>query len=151
MGARQSGDEVRVRERRQRFTARDANADRYRCARSASNRNRSAHRHHCRRIPRDQLASTAEAEVVSTMVAQAGCDFNAAFWNVEGTMISRDQRKGRRARADDRRPESTKMHRGDVPVLVIARASYFAEVPLWTGTVLDGRRRDAKHESRKAP
>ena len=28
---------------------------------------------------------------------------------------------------------------------VIARASYFAEVPLWEGTVLDERRRDADH------
>ena len=27
---------------------------------------------------------------------------------------------------------------------VIARASYLADVPLWTGTVLDERRRDAK-------
>jgi multicomponent Na+:H+ antiporter subunit G len=28
---------------------------------------------------------------------------------------------------------------------VIARASYFADVPLWKGTVLDERRRDARH------
>ena len=32
---------------------------------------------------------------------------------------------------------------------VIARASYFAEVPLWKGTVLDERQRDAKRDSRK--
>jgi multicomponent Na+:H+ antiporter subunit G len=30
---------------------------------------------------------------------------------------------------------------------VIARASYFAEVPLWTGTVLDERRRDSERET----
>ena len=30
--------------------------------------------------------------------------------------------------------------------LVIARASYFADVPLWKGTVLDERRRDAQRE-----
>ena len=30
---------------------------------------------------------------------------------------------------------------------VIARASYFAEVPLWTGTVLDERQRDTQRES----
>ena len=29
--------------------------------------------------------------------------------------------------------------------LVIARASYFADVPLWKGTVLDERRRDDEH------
>jgi len=29
---------------------------------------------------------------------------------------------------------------------VIARASYFADVPLWSGTVLDERRRDAERE-----
>ena len=33
--------------------------------------------------------------------------------------------------------------------LVIARASYFAEVPLWKGTVLDERQRHTKRESRK--
>jgi multicomponent Na+:H+ antiporter subunit G len=32
--------------------------------------------------------------------------------------------------------------------LVIARASYFADVPLWKGTVLDERRRDAQQPSR---
>jgi hypothetical protein len=36
---------------------------------------------------------------------------------------------------------------------VIARASYLAEVPLWSGTVLDERRRDsdrvAREESRQ--
>ena len=31
---------------------------------------------------------------------------------------------------------------------VIARASYFAEVPLWTGTVLDERKRDSEREHR---
>lgn len=30
--------------------------------------------------------------------------------------------------------------------LVIARASYFADVPLWEGTVLDERRRDAERD-----
>ena len=33
---------------------------------------------------------------------------------------------------------------------VIARASYFADVPLWSGTVLDERRRDAERERRSA-
>ncbi len=32
---------------------------------------------------------------------------------------------------------------------VIARASYFADVPLWKGTVLDERKRDTERESRK--
>ena len=31
--------------------------------------------------------------------------------------------------------------------LVIARAAYFADVPLWKGTVLDERRRDAGRDS----
>jgi multicomponent Na+:H+ antiporter subunit G len=31
--------------------------------------------------------------------------------------------------------------------LVIARASYFGEVPLWEGTVLDERRRDSERET----
>jgi multicomponent Na+:H+ antiporter subunit G len=31
---------------------------------------------------------------------------------------------------------------------VIARASYFADVPLWSGTVLDERRRDTEREER---
>ena len=31
---------------------------------------------------------------------------------------------------------------------VIARASYFAEVPLWTGTVLDERKQDAQRGAR---
>lgn len=34
---------------------------------------------------------------------------------------------------------------------VIARASYLAEVPLWEGTVLDERRRDADRVARDAP
>ena len=33
---------------------------------------------------------------------------------------------------------------------VIARAAYFANVPLWSGTVLDERRRDAERERRSA-
>jgi multicomponent Na+:H+ antiporter subunit G len=33
---------------------------------------------------------------------------------------------------------------------VIARASYFADVPLWSGTVLDERRRDAEREGRSS-
>jgi multicomponent Na+:H+ antiporter subunit G len=32
---------------------------------------------------------------------------------------------------------------------VIARASYYAEVPLWEGTVLDERQRDTQRESQK--
>jgi multicomponent Na+:H+ antiporter subunit G len=32
---------------------------------------------------------------------------------------------------------------------VIARASYFAEIPLWKGTVLDERRRDADRNTRR--
>jgi len=34
---------------------------------------------------------------------------------------------------------------------VIARASYFAEVPLWKGTVLDERQRDRELESQYTP
>ena len=34
---------------------------------------------------------------------------------------------------------------------VIARASYYAEVPLWKGTVLDERRQDAEAELRTEP
>ena len=35
--------------------------------------------------------------------------------------------------------------------LVIAKAAYFADVPLWTGTVLDERRRDGGLDDRPQP